>query len=311
MPSSPLLTLLAAALPLLAQTPTCPDKEIPVSIAVTVLDPSGDPAPALVISDFVLKGAKSASNRILSVSRNVPGDYVLLLEDRERHGLMSGAASLFLSAISPEDRVAVYFYGTSARRQLAFTNDKLALQRTIESAATGVAMQQNRPLLAAAEAAKAFDTLPATSALTRRRAILMLGDDRDLSSQVRIETIAANLLERRASLDLAIDPLPVAKIPGLGMPVPRIGVPVQTTGNPSTNQPLAPLGVQSATKLAQISGGKAVNLPGASFLKDMLDRIQSRYWLTYCTDKKSSSRPPSLSLNTPGYTLQLPGRDAK
>ena len=302
---------LLALRPLLAQSPACPAKEVPTALSVTVLDPSGEPAPALVLSDFALKAGKDHPGVILSVSRSVPGDYVLLLEDRERHGLLSGAASLFLSSLGPEDRVAVYYYGTSARKHMAWTNDKLALQRAVEAAATGVALQQNRPLLAAAEAAKAFDELPLDSFLTRRRAILMLGDDRDLSSQVRIESIAANLIARHATLDLAVDPLPLAKIPGAGIPIPRIGVPIQSTGNPSNNVPQAPLGVQSAIKLATLSGGHAAPLPGATFLKEMLDRIQSRYWVAYCTDKKSISRTPALTLTSPGYTIHLPGRDLK
>jgi hypothetical protein len=267
----------------------CPENSIPAAVTVelrdrTVQEPLRDARPA----DLALRG-KGITEKAFAIESGLPADLVVLIEDRGRGGLLAGAADLFVKALAPADRVAVLTYGVSVRKQLDFSNDKEAIRLAIEKGADGMHLQVARPFYGVAEALKLFGK-PEPG---RLRAILMLGDDRDSGSQIRVEQLAANLLEERVSLELAIDPAPGRKIPRVNVLPPTLG-----HATPAQRDPL--VGVQPVSSLAAASGGSATKFERAEFFAAMRERLKDRLTLRYCVERKHASRIPRVELSPEG-----------
>ena len=160
----------------------------------------------------------------------------------------------------------------------------------------------NVTLYGIVDAYKLFDKASAT----RQRAIFMIGDNIDSGSQIRVEQLAANLIDERVSLDLAIDPAPSRKIP-------RLNVPPPTVGNDSPAMRPALVGQQSVSMLAEASGGTSDAYVRAEFFSEMRERLKQRVTLIYCVEKKHASRVPQVELSDaakqkwPNAELRSPG----
>ncbi len=283
------LLLVTMLVSLNAQTPACPAKTVPSMVTVEVRERSVDePVSGLAPGDFQLSG-KGIEAAPVAVKSGLPADIVVLIEDRSRGGLLAGAWDLFVKSLLPEDRVAVMTYGTGTKRQVAFTSDKQAILKGMQRGADGWAMQIARPFYGVVDALKLFDK-PVEG---RQRAIFMLGDDQDNGSQIRVEQLAANLIEERVSLDLSIDP------PGKRV-IPRVNVQAPTVGNEAPAMRPASVGRQSVTMLAEATGGRAEKYVRAEFFEAMRERLKKRATVTYCVEKKHSEKPPRVELSPAG-----------
>jgi hypothetical protein len=281
---------------------SCPANLVPMPVTVTVRERSvQEPVRGLTAQDFLLRG-----KTVVSVASGLPADIVILIEDRGRGGLLAGAADLLVKSLLPEDQVAVITYGVSTKKQLAFTRDPNAIRLAIEKGADGTHLQIARPLYGVVDAYKLFGK----ATTTRQRAIFMIGDNIDSGSQIRIEQLAANLIEERISLDLAIDPAPSRKIP-------RFNVPPPTVGNDSPAMRPALVGQQSVSLLAEASGGTSDSYVRAEFFSEMRERLKQRVTLTYCVEKKNASKVPQVDLTDaakqkwPNAELRAPGVPAR
>ena len=244
-----------------------------------------EPTAGLTAADFVLSG-KGVAGPPISIASRLPADIVVLIEDRPRGGMLAGAAALFVKSLLPEDRVSVMTYGVSTKRQLAWSRDENLIRLAIEKGADGMHVQVARPLYGVVDALKLFGK-PVPG---RQRAILMLGDNLDNGSQIRTEQLAANLIEERVSLDLAIDPAPPRKIP-------RFNIPSPTLGDEAPGQRPARVGQQSVESLAHSSGGVADKFLAVGYLRDMRERLKGRLTLTYCVEARHADRVPTVELS--------------
>ena len=281
---------------------SCPAKLVPMPVTVEVRERSvQEPVRGLTAQDFLLRG-KGVEGSPLSLASGLPADIVILIEDRGRGGLLAGAADLLVKRLLPEDQVAVVTYGVSTKKQLAWTRDPHAIRLAIEKGADGTHLQIARPLYGVVDAYKLFGK----ASPTRQRAIFMIGDNIDSGSQIRIEQLAANLIEERIGLDLAIDPAPSRKIPRLNVPPPTVG-----NDSPATRPAL--VGQQSVSLLAEASGGTSDAYVRAEFFAEMRERLKQRVTLTYCVEKKNAARVPQVELTDaakqkwPNAELRSPG----
>lgn len=280
------VTMLVA---LQAQPGSCPARMIPATVTIEVRERSVlEPVRGLAIEDLALQG-KGVEATPIGLAVGLPADIVVLIEDRSRGGLLAGAAEPFVKSLLPEDRVAVMTYGVSTKRQLAFSRDADAIRLAMEKGADGLSLQIARPFYGVVDALKLFDK----PIVGRHRAIFMLGDNIDSGSQIRVEQLAANLVDERVSLDLAIDPAPRRFIP-------RVNVPPPTLGNDTPATRPALVGQQSVAQLAEASGGTAETYVRAEFFQAMRERLAQRIALSYCVEKKHASRPPVVSLSDTG-----------
>ena len=294
-----LVSILSATL---ALGQVCPLKQVLMPVTVEVRERSVlELVGGLAVGDFVLSG-KGIESAALSLGLGLPADIVVLIEDRGRGGLLAGAADLLVKSLLPEDRVAVMTYGVSTRKQLDWTRDKNAIRLAIEKGGDGMHLQIARPLYGVVDALKLFGK-PVPG---RQRAIFMLGDNMDNGSQIRIEQLAANLVEDRVSLDLAVDPAPARKIP-------RLNVPPPTVGNDAPAMRPALVGTQSVKLLAEDSGGGAEFFTRAEFFQAMRERLRQRVTLSYCVEKRHADRVPIVELTDaakqkwPNAELRQPG----
>lgn len=271
-------------------------------MTLEVVEPGvNEPVRGLAASDLSLDG-KGVASAPIGIAAGLPADIVVLIEDRGRGGLLAGAADLLVKSMLPGDRVAVMTYGVSTKRQLAFSTDKDAIRRAIEKGADGMHVQVARPLYGVVDALKLFGK-PEPG---RQRAIFMLGDNLDNGSQIRVEQLAANLIDERVQLDLSIDPAPRRFIP-------RVNVPPPTVGNDTPATRPALVGQQSVEMLADVSGGTAEKYVRAEFFSAMRDRLKQRSEVLYCVEKKHAGKMPAVSLTDaaskkwPGATVHKAG----
>jgi hypothetical protein len=270
-----------------AQTAACSGKEIPASIAVEVRETNlADPVTGLSAEHFLLDG-KGVRPDVLKLTTGLPADLVILIEDRPRGGVLAGAADLLLKSLVPGDLVGVMTYGVSTKRNLALSQDAAKIQLAIEQGADGGHLQIARPLYGVADALKLFPKYTPG----RLRAIFMLGDNQDNSSQIRTEQLAANLIEERVSLELAVDPAPPRKIP-------RVNVAPPMLGRDTPGQAPPQVGPQSLGDLARWTGGSTDFLTEAAFLQRMRERLKARVVLDYCVERKHAGKVPLVRLST-------------
>ena len=301
----PVLVFSVGVAVLMPQSPSCRAKEILMPVTVEVREQSMlEPTRGLKAGDFVLTG-KGVEGAPVSVAVGLPADIVVLIEDRGRGGLLAGAADLFVKSLLVGDQVAVVTYGVSTKKQLAWSKDQELIRLAMERGGDGTHLQIAKPLYGVVDAYKLFGKLSEG----RQRAIFMYGDNIDSGSQIRVEQLAANLIEERVSLDLAMDPAPSRKIP-------RFNVPPPTVGNESPAMRPALVGQQSVAMLAEASGGNANIYMRAEFFQAMRERLQARVTLSYCVEKKYADRVPQVSLSEaalqkwPNAELRGPGAAA-
>ncbi len=272
-----------------SQVVGCPEKSVPAVVTVEVREGGvNEPVRGVEVGDLTLHG-KGVDGAPSELAVGLPADIVVVIEDRGRGGVLAGAADLLVKSLLPEDRVAVMTYGVSTKKQLGFSRDANAIRLAIEKGADGTHLQIARPLYGVVDALKLFGKPEAG----RQRIIMMLGDDQDNGSQIRVEQVAANLIEERVVLDLAIDPAPRRFIP-------RVNVPPPTVGNDTPATRPALVGRQSVARLAEASGGTSEAYVRAEFFAAMRERLKQRVSVLYCVEKKHAELAPRVALTEAG-----------
>jgi hypothetical protein len=283
------ILLFAMIAGLQAQGGACPAKQVPAVVTVEVREKSVlEPVRGLTVSDLVLRG-KGVEGSPTGLAVALPADIVVLIEDRGRGGLLAGAADLLVKSLLPGDRVAVMTYGVSTKKQLEWSKDPEAIRLAVEKGADGMHLQVARPLYGVVDALKLFEKAEPG----RQRAIFMLGDNIDSGSQIRVEQLAASLIEDRVVLDLAVDPAPNRFIPRVNVPPPTVG-----NSSPAMRAPL--VGQQSVERLAEASGGTADKYVRAEFFSAMRERLKGRVTVMYCVEKKHVEKAPTVELSEAG-----------
>lgn len=144
----------------------------------------------------------------------------------------------------------------------------------------------------------------------RKRMMLVIGDEQDASTPVRLEAVLANLLEKRVTLHVLIDP-PKGKV--MGKILPKVNVTPGNVGEPRIGEQQGRFGAQSVAKLAQATGGDAVAPNGIWALEEVLVRMKERYQVGYCVERKHAAKLPVVSLTDGAksgraeFALSVPG----
>lgn len=264
-------------------------------VMVDVRTPGGGSVVAgMRASDFT-RLEKKERGLFASVESDAPMDLLILIEAHNRGDMLNAAAPLLVSELGQEDRVAVFTFGTGVEQKLEWTSDSSRIVEAVKEGGKGIQVQTVRPLSAIVEALKTFpDPAPAG----RKRVILLLGDEQDTSSPMRLESVLANLLEKRVGLSVVFDP-PRGAV--MGKILPKINVTPGNVGEPRLNEAPPPrFGAQSLARLANESGGDAVAPNGMWFLEEMVKRTKERYLLNYCAEKRQARKMPLVELSDYG-----------
>jgi hypothetical protein len=288
------------------QVSACPEKSVPASMMVDVRLGSGSAIAGLGVNDFVITG-KGIVGGIREVKAEAPMDLLILVEPHNRKSFLSGAIPLFLGELDPEDRLAVFHFGTGVDRKTGWERDWSSAEKALADADKGIQLQAVRPLNAVVEGLRMFSEQPEAG---RKRFLLLIGDDRDWSTPVRWEAVLANLLDKRVALSVVIDP-PRGRV--MGNIVPKINVTPGNVGDVRAGETQGRFGLQSVSRIAEGSGGDALAPNGVWFLEEMAKRMKERYLITYCSEKRDLRRPPGVALTAaaldkhPGAVVTIPG----
>lgn len=272
--------------------------ELPTTVLdVRVTDPISDrPIHDLDPGDFEVRENGVRQTITLFAPEDVPLDLVLLLQAGVEVG---DAVDDFLDALGPEDRVAVMRFRGKSRLLLPFSNDLTAIGDAVEQARTwgvtgvrylwrGREPNELRICDAAWEASELFDTPPACR---RRRAILILTDDRDSPSTLVERDVAVKLEAAGASLTGAIlRTYQTRQWPSW----PLITIPAKADIEETRCQ---------AVPLIEATGGELLRkrAPGRA-LGGLVNRLRSRYLLGYV---RTPAPVEEVSLD-----IRLPDTDA-
>jgi Ca-activated chloride channel family protein len=185
-------------------------------------------------------------------------------------GPLRDAANLALSALKPDDEVALFTFSTEAELRVPFTRDKTEIAKQINEFKVGGATNINDGIFIAA---KYLLNLPPKG----RRVIILISDDVGTSAggqgtnDIVTETIAADAT------------LYNLKIPGYNPPGTLIAA------------AMVP-GLVNIRKVADQTGGEIFDVQDVAHLNDafraLIDRIKTRYTLGYYTQATGASGKP-------------------
>lgn len=196
-------------------------------------------------------------------------------------GPLRDAANLALSALKPDDEVALFTFSTEAELRVPFTRDKSAISTQINEFKVGGATNINDGIFIAS---KYLLNLPPKG----RRVIILISDDVGTSAggqgtnDIITETIAADAT------------LYNLKIPGYNPP----GTMMAAAMVP---------GLVNIHKVTEQTGGEIFDVQDVAHLNDvfrtLIDRIKTRYTLGYYTQATAASgKPHKLDVTlTPSY----------
>ncbi len=185
-------------------------------------------------------------------------------------GPLRDAANVALSALKPDDEVALFTFSTEAELRVPFTKDKSAISTQIKEFTVGGATNINDGIFIAS---KYLLNLPPTG----RRVIILISDDVGTSAggqgtkDIITETIAADAT------------LYNLKIPGYNPP----GTLMASAMVP---------GLVNIHRVAEQTGGEIFDVQDVAHLNDvfrtLIDRIKTRYTLGYYTQATAASGKP-------------------
>jgi Ca-activated chloride channel homolog len=263
------LCVLAAAIALFAQDQQGPSIRVGVNLVLldaTVKTNTGQIMNGLKKEDFEVRedGAQQKID-VFGVDQ-LPLQVALVLDLSDSIGPFLGplrdAAQTTLSALKPEDQVALFTFATEAQMVMPFTKDKSAVAATIGKFKAGGATNINDGIF---DAAEYFLGLPSGG----RRVIVLISDDVGTSAggqgtpDILTEITAANAT------------LYNLKIPGDN----PIGVRIHSMNTP---------GLVDIRKVMAQTGGELFDVDNAQNLaasfSALFARIRTRYTLGYYTD---------------------------
>jgi Ca-activated chloride channel family protein len=185
-------------------------------------------------------------------------------------GPLREAANLALSALKPDDEVALFTFSTEAQLRVPFTKDKSAIAEQINAFHVGGATNINDGIFVAAQ--YLLNTPP-----KGRRVIILISDDVGTSAggqgtrDIVTETIAADAV------------LYNLKIPGYNPPGTLFAA------------AMVP-GLVNIRKVTEQTGGEIFNVQDVAHLdssfRALIDRIKTRYTLGYYTKATAATGKP-------------------
>src|SRR6516164_340767 len=209
----------------------------------------------------------------------IPLDVVLVLDLSDSIGPflvpLRQAANIALSALKPEDQVALFTFSTEAQMRVPFTLDKSQIADMIGGFQTGGATNINDAIF-----------LPAQYLLNApqkdRRAIILISDDVGTSSggqgtrDIVTEAIASDAVVYNFG-DAIMHPALKLNLDGLKIP----GYPSPETRMAAAMTP----GLVDIRKVVEQTGGEVFNVPDVAHLEEgfraLIQRIKTRYTLGY------------------------------
>jgi Ca-activated chloride channel homolog len=245
-----------------------------VLLDATVKTKSGQIMGSLKKEDFELR-EDGVPQKIDVFNRDeLPLEVALVLDLSDSIGPFLGplreAANTALSALKPEDEVALFTFSTEAQLRVPFTRDKSQIAREINAFKIGGATNINDGIFVAAQ--RLLNTPP-----KGRRVIILISDDvgTDAGGQgthdIVTETIAADAT------------LYNLKIPGYNPP----GTLFYASMVP---------GLVNIHKVIAQTGGEIFDVPDVphldSVFRAMIDRIKTRYTIGYYTNANGANGKP-------------------
>jgi len=180
------------------------------------------------------------------------------------------AANTALSALKPEDQVALFTFSTEAQMRVPFTHDKSQIANMIGGFQTGGATNINDAIF-----------LPAQYLLNApqkdRRVIILISDDVGTSAGGQG---TRDIVTEAIASDAVVYNL---KIPGYNPPETRMAAAMTP-------------GLVDIRKVVEQTGGEVFNVPDVAHLDEvfrtLIDRIKTRYTLGYYTNATAALGKP-------------------
>jgi Ca-activated chloride channel homolog len=245
-----------------------------VLVDATVKTKAGKIMNGLKKDDFELREDGAPQNIEIFSRDELPLNVALVLDLSDSIGPFLGplrdAANTALSALKPEDEVALFTFSTEAELRTPFTKDKSEVARQINGFKVGGATNINDGIFLAAQ--YLLKTPP-----KGRRVIILISDDVGTSAggqgtrDIVTETVAADAV------------LYNLKIPGYNPP----GTLFAASMIP---------GLVNIHKVADQTGGEIFDVPDVAHLdsvfRQLIDRIKTRYTLGYYTNANGANGKP-------------------
>ena len=204
----------------------------------------------------------------------IPLDVVLVLDLSDSIGPflvpLRQAANIALSALKPEDQVALFTFSTEAQMRVPFTHDKSQIADMIGGFQTGGATNINDAIF-----------LPAQYLLNApqkdRRVIILISDDVGTSAGGQG---TRDIVTEAIASDAVVYNL---KIPGYNPPETRMAAAMTP-------------GLVDIRKVVEQTGGEVFNVPDVAHLDEgfraLIQRIKTRYTLGYYTNATAALGKP-------------------
>lgn len=245
-----------------------------VLVDATVKNKAGQIMGDLKQQDFELR-EDGAAQKIEIFSRDeLPLDVALVLDLSDSIGPflvpLRQAANVALSALKPEDQVALFTFSTEAQMRVPFTHDKSQVAQMIGGFQVGGATNINDAIF-----------VPAQSLLNApqkdRRVIILISDD--VGTSAGGENTRDIITEAIAS-DAVVYNL---KIPGYNPPETHMAAAMTP-------------GLVDIRKVVEQTGGEIFNVPDVAHLDEvfraLIQRIKTRYTLGYYTNATAALGKP-------------------
>jgi len=273
-----LLALLGLAfLPLSAQEPS--PNAIRVNVNLVLVDATVKNKSGQILSDLKQENFElhedGVAQKIDIFSRDeLPLDVALVLDLSDSIGPFLGplrqAANTALSALKPEDQVALFTFSTEAQLRVPFTHDKTQLGNMISGFQVGGATNINDGIF-----------VPAQYLLNApqkdRRVIILISDDVGTSAGGQG---TRDIVTEAIASDAVVYNL---KIPGYNPPETRMAA------------AMVP-GLVNIRKVVEQTGGEIFDVPDVAHLDEvfraLIQRIKTRYTLGYYTNATAAKGKP-------------------
>ena len=245
-----------------------------VLVDATVKNKAGQIMANLKQEDFELR-EDGVSQKIEIFSRDeLPLDVALVLDLSDSIGPflvpLREAANIALSALKPEDQVALFTFSTEAQMRVPFTHDKSQIANMIGGFQTGGATNINDAIF-----------LPAQYLLNApqkdRRVIILISDDVGTSAGGQG---TRDIVTEAIASDAVVYNL---KIPGYNPPETHMAAAMTP-------------GLVNIRKVVDQTGGEVFNVPDVAGLDEvfraLIQRIKTRYTLGYYTNATAALGKP-------------------
>ena len=262
-----------------------------VLVDATVKNKSSQIMADLKQDDFQLR-EDGIQQKIEIFSRDqLPLDVALVLDLSDSIGPfllpLRQAANVALSALKPEDEVALFTFSTEAQLRVPFTQDKSQIAEQISAFHVGGATNINDGIFVPAQ-------YLLNAPQKERRVIILISDDvgTDAGGQG-----TRDIITEAIASDVTVYNL---KIPGYNPPETRMAA------------AMIP-GLVDIRKVVEQTGGEIFNVPDVAHLDEMfralIERIKTRYTLGYYTNASAAQgKPHKIDLRlTPQFGKK--GRD--